>query len=111
MASKIQATKMDLDFKDGEVDRTNWKKKFEDEMEKQRNKDGDPDKKKKPAKAEKGIFAKSKSMSSGTKANNEFSTDKWTSKKGGGGNGYAIQGGTGSTYKGRDMNGGGGKSN
>jgi hypothetical protein len=108
MVAKIQATKMDLDFKDGEVDGTDWKKKFEDEMERQRNKDKDPAKKKKP---EKGMFAKSKNMSAGAKVKNEFSTDKWTSKKGGGGNGYAIQGGTGSTYKGRDMNGGGGKSN
>jgi hypothetical protein len=83
MVAKIQATKMDLDFKDGEVDGTDWKKKFEDEMEKQRNKDGDPDKKKKPVKAEKGIFAKSKSMSAGAKAGgaeNEFSTSSWNSK-------------------------------
>ena len=91
MASKIQATKMDLDFKDGEVDGTDWKKKFEDEMERQRNKDKDPDKKKKP---EKGMFTKSKNMSSGTKAN-------WNSSPKG----------AGSTYKGRSMSGGGGKSN
>jgi|TARA_R110000782_G_scaffold255281_1_gene344033 RNA processing factor Prp31 len=80
MVAKIQATKMDLDFKDGEVDGTDWKKKFEDEMEKQRNKDKDPAKKKKP---EKGMFAKSKNMSAGAKAGgakNEFSTSSWNSK-------------------------------
>jgi|TARA_R110000772_G_scaffold102241_3_gene202925 RNA processing factor Prp31 len=80
MVAKIQATKMDLDFKDGEVDGIDWKKKFEDEMEKQRNKDKDPAKKKKP---KKGMFAKSKNMSAGAKAGgaeNEFSTSNWNSK-------------------------------
>ena len=85
---------MDLDFKDGEVDGIDWKKKFEDEMEKQRNKDKDPAKKKKP---KKGMFAKSKNMSAGPKAGgaeNEFSTSNWNSKGGnsggsGGGSGQA----------------------
>jgi hypothetical protein len=88
MVAKIQATKMDLDFKDGEVDGIDWKKKFEDEMEKQRNKDKDPAKKKKP---KKGMFAKSKNMSAGAKvggAENEFSTSNWNSSPKGAGSTY-----------------------
>ena len=95
---------MDLDFKDGEVDGIDWKKKFEDEMERQRNKDKDPSKKKKTLKTEKGMFSKSKNMSAGAKAsgvNNEFSQSNWNSSPKG----------AGSTYKGRSMSGGGGKSN
>ena len=114
----LKAIKRDVDFASGMMEKakkTDEEKKKEEEEKKK--------KKKKPKKKDeednenpwtKAFNKAMKNQSAGGKAsgnNNEFTQDGWTSQSGNGGNGYARQGGTGSTYKGRSMSGGGGKSN